>query len=150
MFSPSRVLMALVTILNWARLSEASFEPDCALLIRQGLCSTYYAQRLEVCLRKLSDPNQLTWDPTRQHICAVLNPKLCISARICKNTAQSKNVTASREALKTLPPPEVTTTTTASTSTTPEVTTTTTVSSTTTPEVTMTTTVSSSTPPEVS
>ena len=137
----TRVLVTLVIFLNlFLNATEAFLEPDCAKKISQALCSTYYAKSLSVCLGKLSDANQLTWDEKGQNICAVRNLKLCISARICKISAGGVTTTA-RPATEaptspTTTTPVVTTTTarptteapTSPTTTTPVVTTTTPVS----------------------
>ena len=114
----TRVLVTLVIFLNlFLNATEAFLEPDCAKKISQALCSTYYAKSLSVCLGKLSDANQLTWDEKGQNICAVRNLKLCISARICKISAEGVTTTATEA-------PTSPTTTTTSLTTMPPVTTT--------------------------
>ena len=146
--------------------TDSEFTGECLKRISQGICSTFYSDRLSMCLEKMSDPRRLTWDKPNHKVCLTANPKVCILDKICpksnlagsnsKNQKESESaeigasgnsgaqeVTTTTASTRSTTTQEVTTTTTqeVTTTTTQEVTTTTTqeVTTTTTQEVTTTT-----------
>ena len=139
------ILMALHSVAFGQTFSE--FNGECLKRISQAICSTFYSDRLTMCLEKMSDPRRLTLDKPNKKICLTSNPKVCILEKICPKSnsadSNSKNQEESRSAeigaSGNSGAPEVTTTTAATPTTTLEETTTTAATPTTTLEVTTTT-----------
>ena len=97
----SRIFTVLVAV-NWAvTVSALEMDPKCLKTLGQGICSTFYADRLSVCLDKMTDASRITWDRTNKKFCLTANAKVCILDKICKSSLDQGSTTASSTATST-------------------------------------------------
>ena len=106
MFRATGILAILVT-LNWAAhdVTASEIDPVCLKTLGQGICSTFYADRLNTCLEKMLDPRRINWDKANQKFCLTSNAKVCLLDKICKSSsAGAKNHTSAASEASTRSP----------------------------------------------